>query len=182
MPGIGEKTAERLAFHILKISKDEAMQLFNAIKDVKETLKNCKICYNISERDPCEICSSEKRDKTILCIVEEAKDLWAIERTGNFNGLYHVLGGRIAPLDGIAIDDLTIASLVDRIKKGNFREVILATNPTTEGDATAYYIQKQLQTYKVKLTRIAKGISPGTSLEYANIASLNDAFVGRREF
>lgn len=181
MPGIGEKTAERLAFYILNIPKDEALQLADAIKDVKESIKNCSICYNISESNPCEICSSNSRDKTIVCVVEQSKDLWAVEKSGNYRGLYHILQGRISPLDGIGPGDLTVANLINRAKSNTFKEIILATNPNTEGDATAYYIQKQIQHMPIKITRIAKGVPAGSSLEYANKTVLSDAISGRRE-
>ncbi|OHB71594.1 MAG: recombination protein RecR [Planctomycetes bacterium RBG_16_43_13] len=181
MPGIGEKTAERLAFYILNIPKDEALQLADAIKDVKESIRNCSICYNISENNPCEICSSESRDRNIVCVVEQSKDLWAVEKSGTYRGLYHILQGRISPLDGIGPGDLTVSNFIDRVKKNTFKEIILATNPNTEGDATAYYIQKQIQHMPIKITRIAKGVPAGSSLEYANKTVLSDAISGRRE-
>lgn len=182
MPGIGEKTAERLAFYILNISKDDAMQLAYAIRDVKESIKNCPICYNICEKEICEICASGIRDKTIICVVEQSKDLWAIEKTRSYKGLYHVLQGHLSPLDGIGPEHLTIDKLSDRIKVGGFKEIILATNLTTEGETTAYYIQKLVQGMNIKITRIAKGIPAGSSLEYANMTTLTDALADRKEF
>ena len=144
LPGIGEKTAERLAFHLLAQPKSEAMLLSNAVRDLKEQVKSCTKCYNISEADFCDVCADSKRDAGLICVVEQTRDLWAIERTGEFRGAYHVLHGHLSPLDGVGPENLTIPGLLDRVRKGGVREVILATNPTTEGDATAFYIQKAI--------------------------------------
>ena len=181
LPGIGEKTAERLAFHLLAQPKSEAMLLSNAVRDLKEQVKSCTRCYNISETDLCEICSDAKRDAALVCVVEQTRDLWAIERTGAFRGAYHVLHGHLSPLDGVGPENLTIPGLLDRVRKGGIREVILATNPTTEGDATAFYIQKAIGA-AVRVTRIARGISAGSTLEYSDRTVVGDALSGRREF
>src|SRR5579863_6552662 len=144
LPGIGEKTAERLAFHLLAQPKSEALLLANAVRDLKEQVKSCIKCYTISEADLCEVCADPKRDATLVCVVEQTRDLWAIERTGAVRGASRVLHRHLSPLDGVGPENLTIPGLLDRIRKGGVREVILATNPTTEGDATAFYIQKAL--------------------------------------
>jgi len=182
LPGIGEKTAERLAFHLLAQPMSEAMLLANAIRDLKEQVKSCTTCYNISEQESCGICSDPKRDPVVVCVVEQTRDLWAIERSGSYRGAYHVLHGHLAPLDGVGPENLTIPRLLDRVKKGGIREVILATNPTTEGDATAFYIQKALAALGVQVTRIARGIPAGSTLEYSDRTVVGDALSGRREF
>jgi recombination protein RecR len=182
MPGIGQKTAERLAFHLLMATPEEAMRLAYAIRDVKEKVRPCSVCCNVGSTDPCPICLDAKRDRATVCAVEQARDLWAIERTGRYHGLYHVLGGHIAPLDGIGPDRLTVQRLLDRCRGGEVREVILATNPTAEGDATAVYLQRQLGPLGVRVTRLARGLPAGSTLEYANRAVVTDALQGRREF
>jgi recombination protein RecR len=181
LPGIGEKTAERLAFHLLAQPKSEAMLLSNAVRDLKEQVKSCIKCYNISETEVCEVCSDAKRDHAVVCVVEQTRDLWAIERTGAFRGAYHVLHGHLSPLDGVGPENLTIPALLDRVRKGGIREVILATNPTTEGDATAFYIQKAIGS-SAQVTRIARGIQAGSTLEYSDRTVVGDALSGRREF
>jgi len=181
LPGIGEKTAERLAFHLLAQPKSEAMLLSNAVRDLKEQVKSCIKCYNISETEVCEVCSDAKRDHALVCVVEQTRDLWAIERTGAFRGAYHVLHGHLSPLDGVGPENLTIPALLDRVRKGGIREVILATNPTTEGDATAFYIQKAIGS-SAQVTRIARGIQAGSTLEYSDRTVVGDALSGRREF
>ena len=181
LPGIGEKTAERLAFHLLAQPKSEAMLLSNAVRDLKEQVKSCTKCYNVAEADFCDVCADSKRDAGLICVVEQTRDLWAIERTGEFRGAYHVLHGHLSPLDGVGPENLTIPGLLDRVRMGGVREVILATNPTTEGDATAFYIQKALGS-GVKVTRIARGISAGSTLEYSDRTVVGDALSGRREF
>ena len=181
LPGIGEKTAERLAFHLLAQPKSEAMLLSNAVRDLKEQVKSCTKCYNLSETDLCEVCSDAKRDHALICVVEQTRDLWAIERTGAFRGAYHVLHGHLSPLDGVGPENLTIPGLIDRVRKGGVQEVILATNPTTEGDATAFYIQKAIGT-AAQVTRIARGIQAGSTLEYSDRTVVGDALTGRREF
>jgi recombination protein RecR len=181
LPGIGAKTAERLALHLLAQPKSEAMLLANAVRDLKEQVKSCTKCYNISETDFCDVCSDEKRDSALICVVEQTRDLWAIERTGEFRGAYHVLHGHLSPLDGVGPENLTIPALLDRVRKGGIREVILATNPTTEGDATAFYIQKAIGS-SAQVTRIARGIQAGSTLEYSDRTVVGDALSGRREF
>ena len=180
LPGIGEKTAERLVFHLLAQPKSDVLLLADAIRDLKEQVKSCSACYNISERDPCGICSDARRDGAVVCVVEQTRDLWAIERSGAYRGHYHVLLGRLSPLDGVGPENLTIPRLLDRIRKGGVREVILATNPTTEGDATAHYIQRSLGN-GVQVTRIARGIPAGSTLEYSDRTVVEDALSGRRE-
>jgi recombination protein RecR len=181
LPGIGEKTAERLAFHLLAQPKSEALLLASAVRDLKEQVKSCTKCYNICETDFCDVCSDQKRDAGLICVVEQTRDLWAIERTGEFRGAYHVLHGHLSPLDGVGPENLTIPGLLDRVRKGGVREVILATNPTTEGDATAFYIQKAIGA-GARVTRIARGISAGSTLEYSDRTVVGDAIAGRREF
>ncbi|MBI2898868.1 MAG: recombination protein RecR [Planctomycetes bacterium] len=181
LPGIGEKTAERLAFHLLSRQKDEVLRLADALRDLKEQVKSCGSCYNTSDQDPCAICSDPKRDRTVVCVVEQMQDLWAIEKSGSYRGLYHVLHGRLAPLDGVGPEHLTISKLVDRVRKGDVAEVILATNPTMEGDATAYYLRSALAAPNLRVTRIARGVPAGGSLEYSNRTIVADALQGRRE-
>jgi recombination protein RecR len=181
LPGIGEKTAERLAFHLLSQPKSEALLLAHSIRDLKEQLKSCSKCYNIAQQDLCEICADAKRDAGLVCVVEQTRDLWAIERSGAYRGAYHVLHGHLAPLDGVGPEHLTIPGLVDRVKLGGIREVILATNPTTEGDATAFYLQKALGGL-VPVSRIARGLPAGSTLEYADRTVVGDALSGRRTF
>ena len=181
LPGIGEKTAERLAFHLLAQPKSEAMLLSNAVRDLKEQVKSCTKCYNVAEADFCDVCADSKRDAGLICVVEQTRDLWAIERTGEFRGAYHVLHGHLSPLDGVGPENLTIPGLLDRVRMGGVREVILATNPTTEGDATAFYIQKAIGS-TAQVTRIARGIPAGSTLEYSDRTVVGDALSGRREF
>jgi recombination protein RecR len=181
LPGIGEKTAERLAFHLLGLSKSEALRLADAVRDLKEQLRSCAKCYNISEQELCEICADPRRDAGVVCVVEQTRDLWAIERSGAYRGAYHVLHGRLAPLDGVGPEHLTLSGLVDRVRHGGIREVIVATNPTTEGDATAFYLQKALAGL-APVTRIARGIPAGSTLEYSDRTVVGDALSGRRSF
>jgi len=182
LPGIGEKTAERLTFHLLAQNKEEALRLAEAVKDLKEKVRNCSTCYNISEQDPCGLCSDAKRDKSLVCVVEQTKDLWAIEKSGGYRGLYHVLHGHLSPIDGVGPENLTIGRLADRVKKGGVTEVILATNPTAEGDATAFYVQKVLASTGVRVTRIARGLPAGGSFEYSSRSTVSDALQGRKDF
>ncbi len=186
LPGIGNKTAERLAYYVLRTSEDEAMQLAHAIRDVKKKLKNCRVCFNITERDVCPICVDERRDDSMICVVEQPKDVYAIERAGNYNGKYHVLMGAFAPLDGITPEDLTVRSLLDRIREragteSPVREVILATNPNFEGDGTALYLAGQLRGIPgVTVSRIARGIPSGSNIEHVSSTIVADAIEGRR--
>jgi len=180
--GIGKKSAERLTYHILRVHATEALALADAIRRVKENVRYCRVCFNLSEEDECSICRDPKRQRDILCVVEQVRDLMVLEQTGIYHGLYHVLLGRIAPLDGIGPDQLTIESLVRRIREGEFNELIMATNPTTEGDGTALYISNLLSELPIRITRLARGITPGSVLEFANREILTDALMGRQSF
>jgi len=181
LPGIGPKTAERLTFYILKAKSDEALALADAICDVKNKIKRCESCYNLSEEPICQICSDSRRDKSIICIVEQPKDVISLEKTGTCKWVYHVLGGHIAPLDGVEPSDLTIEQLVDRVRKGDVKELVMATNPNMAGDGTALYISSLLRTSGVKITRLARGLPTGTTIEYASGRMLTDAITGRQE-
>ncbi|MBE7446837.1 MAG: recombination protein RecR [Planctomycetia bacterium] len=181
MPGIGQKTAERLACYMLKLPAEEAMQLAYAIRDVKKLVKTCSVCFNVSENDPCHICSDVSRDRSIICVVEQLADFLTIEKTGKYRGLYHVLQGHISPLDGIHPESLTIEKLVQRVKADHVKEVLLATNLNMEGDTTALYIHKQLHALGARITRLARGLPTGSYLEYANTAIVADAISGRNE-
>jgi recombination protein RecR len=181
LPGVGPKTAERLSFHILKAEPAEAMALAEAIKDVKNKIKRCEICYNYSEQPTCEICADERRDKTLICVVEQPKDVIALEKTGACKWVYHVLGGHIAPLEGIEPSDLTIDKLVERVREGNVKEVIMATNPNMAGDGTVLYISSLLRATGVKITQLARGLPTGSTIEYASGKILTDAIIGRQE-
>ncbi|MBM4078492.1 MAG: recombination protein RecR [Planctomycetes bacterium] len=181
LPGIGQKTAERLAYHVLRAPSEEAMRLADAIRDVKTNVKSCSVCFNLAEADPCGICQDVRRDRSVICVVEQPRDLIALEKAGQFNGLYHILLGRIAPLEGMDPEHLTIGKLVERVKRDAVKEVILATNPNQEGDATALFIAKALSGSAVKVTRIARGVPAGSYLEYASAPILADAITGRRE-
>jgi recombination protein RecR len=179
LPGIGPKTAERLAFHILKAEKGEAILLADAITKLKNSVRQCKQCHNLSETELCSVCTDTRRDKTILCVVEQFKDLIALEKTGLCKWLYHVLGGKIAPLEGIEPSDLTIDHLVSRIRNEKITEVVMATNPTIEGDGTALYISSIIKPMGVKVTRLARGLPGGSQIEFASGAILTDAILGR---
>jgi recombination protein RecR len=180
LPGIGSKTAERLAFHILKSKPADALALAHAISDVKTKIKQCKICYNFAETDTCPICSDTRRDKSRICVVEQPKDVIVLEKTGQCKWVYHVLGGHIAPLDGIEPADLTIDKLVERVKAGGIEEIIMATNPNMVGDGTSLYISSLLKGTGVKITRLARGLATGSTLEYANSRMLSDAISARQ--
>jgi len=182
LPGIGKKSAERLAYHILRVPKSEALELAEAIRNVRENLRYCKLCFNLAEQETCEICRDTRRDQALMCVVEQPRDLMALEDAGIYRGLYHVLLGRIAPLEGMGPDQLTIEPLVRRIESGDFREVIMATNPTTEGDGTALFISNQLAESGVKISRLARGVTAGSVLEFTNKEILADAMSGRQAF
>ncbi len=182
LPGIGRKSAERIAYHILRVHKTEALGLADAIRNVKENVRYCRICYNLAETEECAICRDPSRDRRLLCVVEQPRDLMALEQAGAYKGLYHVLLGRIAPLEGIGPDQLTIGPLVERIRAGQFAEIIMGTNPTLEGDGTALYIANQLTGLPVSITRLARGITTGSVLEFANKEILSDALSGRQKF
>jgi recombination protein RecR len=181
LPGIGHKTAQRLAFHVLNLSMQKAEGLANAIKDAKTKIKYCSVCCNLTDTDPCAICTSTTRYHNIICVVESPKDIVALERTREFKGLYHVLNGAISPMASIGPEDIKIKELLVRIHEGEVREVILATNPNIEGEATAMYISKLLKPLGIKTTRIAHGIPVGGDLEYADEVTLAKALEGRRE-
>ena len=181
LPGIGRKTAQRLAFHILDMKGSEVVELAKAIVNAKKLTKHCKICGNLTEGDICSVCGNIKRDKSIICVVENARDISAMERTKEFNGVYHVLHGTISPLDGIGPDEISIKNLISRLNE-DVKEVILATNPTIEGEATAVYISRLIKPMRIKVTRIAHGIPVGGDIEYADEVTLMRALEGRREF
>lgn len=180
LPGMGRKSAQRIAMHLLKQNDDQVMQLAQAITDLKKSITYCSICYNITDEDPCPICRSEKRNTGVICVVEDTKDVYAIEKTNEFGGRYHVLGGVISPLDNIGPNDIRIKELIERVKSTeNIKEIILALNPDAEGEATAYYIHKLMKPLDINITRIAHGIPMGTELEYIDEATLSRAFIGR---
>ncbi|HHW30899.1 MAG TPA: recombination protein RecR [Clostridiaceae bacterium] len=182
LPGIGHKTAQRLAFHILNLSEERALSLSNAIREAKIKTKYCSVCCNLTDSDICSICSNKKRDPSVICVVEDPRDVVAMERTREFKGLYHVLHGAISPMAGIGPEDIKIKELLLRLKDNpNVKEVILATNPNIEGEATAMYISKLLKPLGIKTTRIAHGIPVGGDLEYADEITLAKALEGRRE-
>ncbi len=181
MPGIGPKTAQRLAFYILKNSSESVASLAKAILEAKEKVKHCSICGNVTDQEICEICQNMNRDKSIICVVERARDLIAIENTGEYKGLYHVLEGVISPLDGVEPENLKIDSLLKRLKTEKIKEIILATNPNIEGEVTASYISKLIEPLKIKVTRIAYGVPIGGSLEFADEVTLTQALMGRQE-
>ena len=181
LPGIGRKTAARLAFHILRTPRREAQELARAINDVKERIQLCSVCFNLTDRDPCRICSDARRDSEVICVVEEPNDLMAIEGTGDFHGKYHVLHGTLAPLEGIGPEDIKAKELLERLETGRVKEVIMATNPNVEGGATALYLTKLIKPLGVKVTRIAYVIPMGGDIEYTDGVTLVKALEGRRE-
>jgi len=181
MPGIGPKTAQRLAFYILKNSSESVASLAKAILEAKEKVKHCSICGNITDQEICEICQNINRDKSIICVVERVRDLIAIENTGEYKGLYHVLEGVISPLDGVEPENLKISSLLKRLKIEKIKEIILATNPNIEGEVTASYITKLIEPLNITITRIAYGVPIGGSLEFADEVTLTQALMGRQE-
>jgi recombination protein RecR len=180
LPGIGRKTAERLTYHLLRIPETEALALADSIRNVRKNVRYCKTCFNLAEQEECEVCRDVRRDRTLLCVVEQPRDLMALEQSGSYRGLYHVLLGRIAPLEMIGPEQLTLDKLAQRIRQGEFREVILATNPTVEGDGTALHISNMLSDTPVKFTKLARGITTGSILEHTNKEILSDALSGRQ--
>jgi recombination protein RecR len=180
LPGIGRRTAQRLAFFILKSSPDQALALADAIREVKEKIGFCQECFNLAEGPLCPICQDERRDRTVVCVVEDPSDIIAMERTAEFRGAYHVLGGALSPIDGVDPDDLRIAELFERVQRNGVTEVVLATNPTMTGEATAVYIADRLRG-RCKVTRLASGLPVGGDLEYADEVTLGRAFAGRRD-
>ena len=181
LPGIGPKTAQRLAFHILKTEDVDAKRLAEAIIEAKEKVRFCEKCFNISTSELCDFCADPRRDPTIVCVVEESRDIWAIEKTGEFRGRYHVLGGAISPIDGIGPDDLHISELIARLGPDEVKEIIVATNPNVEGDATATYIARLIGPLGVDVSRISSGLPVGGDLEYADEVTLGRAIEGRRK-
>lgn len=181
LPGIGRKTAQRLTYHLLRQPAAQSLRLAEALVALTERVRRCDRCHNLTESPLCALCADPRRDGALVCVVEEASDIASIERAGEFRGLYHVLGGRLSPLDGVGPDDLTIASLLARIEPDGVREIILATNPSLEGEATALYVQRQLAGRDVKVTRIARGLPVGGDLEYADGVTIAQALAARRE-
>ena len=182
LPSIGKKSAERLAYHVLKMPNEEAIEFAESIRAVKENLRPCKTCFNLSEKEECDICKDPRRDQNVLCVVEQVRDLLAIEQAGSFRGLYHVLQGRLSPLDGVGPEKLSINTLVTRLKEGVIREVIMGTTPNVEGDGTALAIATRLAGLPVTITRLARGLTVGASLEQANRDMLADAIASRQPF
>ena len=182
LPSIGKKSAERLAYHVLKMPNEEAIEFAESIRAVKENLRPCKTCFNLSESEECDICKDPRRDQNVLCVVEQVRDLLAIEQAGSFRGLYHVLQGRLSPLDGVGPEKLSINTLVTRLKEGVIREVIMGTTPNVEGDGTALAIATRLAGLPVTITRLARGLTVGASLEQANRDMLADAIASRQPF
>ena len=181
LPGIGGKTAQRLAFHILSMDSRDALSLSDAIKDARENMRYCSVCGNLTDRDPCQICSDDKRDKSVICVVESPKDVVAMEKIKEYHGYYHVLHGAISPMDGIGPDDINLKSLITRLQDEAVKELIIATNPTIEGEATAMYIARLIKPSGIKVSSIAHGIPVGGDLEYADEVTLLKAVGGRRD-
>ena len=183
LPGVGHKTAERLAYFVLRSPREEAEKLADAIRAVKELIRNCEVCFHIAEGERCGICEDAGRDRSVLCVVEEPKDVHAIEQSGSYRGLYHVLQGSFSPLDGVSPEDLTIQALLARVREGSVREVILATNPDFEGEGTALYLHEQLKALSsdLSVTRLARGMPSGSHLEHVSKNIVSDALEGRRE-
>jgi recombination protein RecR len=180
LPGIGRRTAQRLAFHILKASPEDALALADAIREVKERIGFCEECFNLAEGPLCPICQDARRDRTVICVVEDPSDVVAMERTAEFRGVYHVLGGALSPIDGVDPDDLKLSELLERVERNGVTEVVLATNPTMTGEATAVYIADRLRG-RCRVTRLASGLPGGGDLEYADEVTLGRAFAGRRD-
>jgi len=181
LPGVGHKTAQRLAFHVLNLPEEKVLNLANTIREAKLKTKYCSVCSNLTDIDPCSICSGYSRDRSVICVVEDPRDVVAMEKTREFKGLYHVLHGSISPMEGVGPEDIKIKELLTRIREGEVREVILATNPDIEGEATAMYISKLLKPLGIKTSRIAHGIPVGGDIEYADEVTLAKALEGRRE-
>ena len=181
LPGVGPKSAQRLTYHLLRMPAAEARALAEAILDVKERITFCTVCQNVTDSNPCRICASDRRDRSIICVVEEPLDILALERSGSYQGLYHVLHGAISPMDGIGPEELKIGELLSRLRSGDVAEVILATNPNLEGEATAMYLTRLLRPLGAKVTRLARGLPVGGDLEYADDVTLTRAMEGRQE-
>jgi recombination protein RecR len=181
LPGVGQKTAQRLAFHLLRAAPEQALALADAIREAKRNIRECSICNNLTDTDPCLYCASPTRDRKTICVVEEPHHILAVEKTRQYSGLYHVLGGALSPLDGIDPDQLKLKSLIERLKGGTVEEIIIATNPTAEGEATAVYVSKLIKPLGVRVTRIGVGIPVGADLEYADEITMLKAMEGRRD-
>ena len=181
LPGIGQKTAQRLAFHLLRAAPEDALALAEAIRDAKQKLRECSVCNNITDTDPCLYCASASRNRKTICVVEEPPNILAVEKTRQYGGLYHVLGGVLSPLSGVGPDQLKIKSLIERLKNGAVEEIIIATNPTAEGEATAVYLSKLIKPLGIRVTRIGVGIPVGSDLEYADEMTMLKAIEGRRD-
>lgn len=181
LPSIGPRSAQRIAFHIIRSRKEEALALAEALREVKERIRPCRRCFNLTEEEECDICRDPRRDRGVICVVEDPYDIGPIERTGEYRGLYHVLGGALSPLDGVEPEDLRIAELVERVRNEGTRELILATNPNTTGEATAMFIAQEVRELPVRVTALASGLPVGGDLEYADEVTLGRAFAGRRE-
>jgi len=181
LPGIGGKTAQRLAFHIINMPKDRVLDLTKAIIKAREEVRYCSVCCNLADKDPCALCNSQNRDQSVICVVKDPRDVIAMEKMQDYKGVYHVLHGTISPMEGIGPDDIRIKELIQRVSKGHVREVIMATNPDVEGEATAVYISRLLKPMGIRVTRIAHGIPVGGDLEYADEVTLAKALEGRRE-
>ena len=181
LPGVGPKSAQRLAFHILKLDNEAVTRLVAAIEDVKAHMRQCSVCFHVTDQELCDICSDQRRNQAILCVVAESRDLFALEKTGEFRGRYHVLGGLLAPMDGVGPEQLRIRELLNRVGEASFDELVIATNPSIEGDATALYLAKLLKPFVGKVSRIAHGIPVGGDIDYTDSATLIQAFDGRRE-
>jgi recombination protein RecR len=181
LPGVGQKTAQRLAFHLLRAAPEQALALADAIREAKRNIRECSICNNLTDTDPCLYCASPTRDRKTICVVEEPHHILAVEKTRQYSGLYHVLGGALSPLDGIGPDQLKLKSLIERLKGATVEEIIIATNPTAEGEATAAYVSKLIKPLGVRVTRIGVGIPVGADLEYADESTMLKAMEGRRD-
>jgi recombination protein RecR len=181
LPSIGPKSAQRIAFHVVRGRPDDARALADALREVKERIRPCRRCFNLTEGEECEICTDPRRDASVICAVEDPYDIGPIERTGEYRGLYHVLGGALSPLDGVEPEDLKIAELVERVEKEGTKEIVIATNPNTTGEATALFIAQELKDTPVRVTALASGLPVGGDLEYADEVTLGRAFAGRRE-
>jgi len=181
LPSIGPKSAQRIAFHVVRGRPDDARALADALREVKERIKPCRRCFNLTEAEECDICADARRDQSVICVVEDPYDIGPLERTGEYRGLYHVLGGALSPLDGIEPEDLRIAELVERVGREGTKEIVVATNPNTTGEATALFIAQELKDMPVRVTALASGLPVGGDLEYADEVTLGRAFAGRRE-
>lgn len=181
LPSIGPRSAQRIAFHIIRGKSDDALGLAEALREVKEKIKPCRRCFNLTEQDECDICRDPRRDASVICVVEDPYDIGPVERTAEYRGLYHVLGGSLSPLDGIEPEDIRIAELVERVRQEGTKELVVATNPNTTGEATAMYIAREVEDLPVRVTALASGLPVGGDLEYADEVTLGRAFAGRRE-